>query len=159
MELTKENYYSKEANLEYMSVSQYKDFKRCELYGLKKATGEYVETKSTALLVGGYADSYFAGTLEKYKEENPQIFKKDGTLKSDYEKANECINVAENDEFFIPDIEAEIEIETKYSDLKVWAISAEGYYIGNVPTSYKDGKFTLRVGEVSKSMYYLIVRD
>ena len=110
MELTKENYYSKEANLEYMSVSQYKDFKRCELYGLKKATGEYVETKSTALLVGGYADSYFAGTLEKYKEENPQIFKKDGTLKSDYEKANECINVAENDEFFMSKLTGEKQV-------------------------------------------------
>lgn len=110
MELTHENYYSKEANLEYMSVSQYKDFKRCELYGLKKATGEYVEPKSTALLVGGYADSYFAGTLEKYKEENPQIFKKDGTLKSDYEKANECINVAENDEFFMSKLTGEKQV-------------------------------------------------
>lgn len=110
MELTHENYYSKEANLEYMSVSQYKDFKRCELYGLKKALGEYVEPKSTALLVGGYADSHFAGTLEKYKEENPQIFKKDGTLKSDYEKANECINVAENDEFFMSKLQGEKQV-------------------------------------------------
>ena len=110
MELTHENYYSKEANLEYMSVSQYKDFKRCELYGLKKATGEYVEPKSTALLVGGYGDSYFAGTLEKYKEENPQIFKKDGTLKSDYEKANECINVALNDEFFMSKLTGEKQV-------------------------------------------------
>ena len=110
MELTKENYYSKEANLEYMSVSQYKDFRRCELYGLKKATGEYVEPKSTALLVGGYGDSYFAGTLEKYKEENPQIFKKDGTLKSDYEKANECINVALNDEFFMSKLTGEKQV-------------------------------------------------
>lgn len=101
MELTHENYYSKEANLEYLSVSQYKDFKRCEFYGLMKVLGELVEEKSTALLVGGYIDAYFSGTLEKYKEENPQIFKKDGTLKSDYEKANECINVALNDEFFM----------------------------------------------------------
>lgn len=107
MELTHENYYSKEANLEYVSVSQYKDFKRCELYGLKKALGEYVEPKSTALLVGGYADGYFAGTLEQYKIDNPQIFKKDGTLKSDYEKANECINVALNDEFFMSKLTGE----------------------------------------------------
>ena len=107
MELTNENYYSKEANLEYISVSQYKDFKKCEFYGLMKALGEFVEPKSTALLAGGYADSYFSGKLEQYKLENPQIFKKDGTLKSDYEKANECINVALNDEFFMSKLSGE----------------------------------------------------
>ena len=59
----------------------------------------------------------------------------------------------------IENIEAEIEIDTIYSDLKVWAISAEGYYIGTVPTSFADGKLTLRVGEVSRTMYYLLVRN
>ena len=59
----------------------------------------------------------------------------------------------------IENIEAEIEIDTIYSDLKVWAISAEGYYIGTVPTTYDDGKLTLRVGEVSRTMYYLLVRN
>ena len=59
----------------------------------------------------------------------------------------------------IENIEAEIEIETSVPDLSVWAISAEGYYIGTVPTEYKDGKFTFRVGETSRSMYYLIVRS
>jgi len=59
----------------------------------------------------------------------------------------------------IENIEAEIEIETSVPDLSVWAISAEGYYIGIVPTEYKDGKLTFRVGETSRSMYYLIVRS
>lgn len=110
MELTHENYYSVEANMEYMSVSQFKDFQKCELYGLKKATGEYVEEKSTALLVGGYMDAHFSNRLEDYKLENPQILKKDGTLKSDYEKANECITVAENDDFFMNEINGEKQV-------------------------------------------------
>ncbi|MBQ9121721.1 MAG: hypothetical protein IJY12_05125 [Clostridia bacterium] len=59
----------------------------------------------------------------------------------------------------IENIEAAIEIDTVYPDLKVWAISAEGYYIGTVPTEYKDGKMTIKIGEVSRSMYYLIVRN
>ena len=58
----------------------------------------------------------------------------------------------------IENIEAEIEIDTVHPDLQVWAISPEGYYIGTVPTSYENGKLTLRIGEVSQSMYYLIAR-
>ncbi len=56
-------------------------------------------------------------------------------------------------------IEAEIEFDTVYQDLNVWAISAEGYYIGTVPTSYENGKFKFSIGETSRSMYYLIVRS
>ena len=58
----------------------------------------------------------------------------------------------------IESIEAEIELETVHADLQVWAISPEGYYIGRVPTTYADGKLTMKVGEVSHSMYYLIVK-
>ena len=58
----------------------------------------------------------------------------------------------------IENIEAEIEIDTVHSDLQVWAISPEGYYIGTVPTSYENGKLKLQIGAVSQSMYYLIAR-
>ena len=73
MELNENNYYSQEANMEYMSASQFKDFLRCEFYGLLKARGELVEEKTKPLLVGGYVDSYFSNRLEQYKEENPNI--------------------------------------------------------------------------------------
>jgi len=59
----------------------------------------------------------------------------------------------------IESIEAEITIETEVSDLVVWAVSAEGYYIGTVPQKYENGKLTFTIGEVSKSMYYLIVKE
>lgn len=59
----------------------------------------------------------------------------------------------------IESIETEIEIETAYSDMVVWAISAEGYYIGNPPSEYKDGKLKISLGKESMSMYYLIVRS
>lgn len=101
MELNLDNYYSQEANTEYMSVSQYKDFEKCERYALAKLIGEYVEEKSKAMLVGGYVDAYFSNRLEQYKEEHPEIFKKDGTLLKDFDKANEVIEVATNDPLFM----------------------------------------------------------
>ena len=59
----------------------------------------------------------------------------------------------------VENIEAEIEIETNQSGMNVWAISAEGYYIGKIPAEEKDGKLKFKVGEVARSMYYLIVRS
>ncbi len=56
-------------------------------------------------------------------------------------------------------IEADIEIKTDICGLIVWAISAEGYYIGNVPTTYEDGKLKFKIGTESQSMYYMIVKE
>ena len=95
--LTNENYFSQEANMEYMSASQYKDFKKCEKHALAKIKGEYVEEPSKAMLVGSYVDAYFSNEMEDFKIKNPQIFKKDGTLLKDFEKANEIIAAIESD--------------------------------------------------------------
>jgi len=59
----------------------------------------------------------------------------------------------------IENIRAEIEIETDQRGMSVWAVSAEGFYIGTVPTEETDGKLRFRVGEISPSMYYLIVKS
>lgn len=56
-------------------------------------------------------------------------------------------------------IRAEIEIETDVDGLVVWAISPEGFYVGTAPATYEDGKFKFTVGDVSQSMYYLIVKE
>ena len=95
--LTNENYFSPEMNMEYISVSQFKDFEECEKHALAKLKGEYVEEKSKALLVGSYVDAYFSNEMETFKQDNPQIFKKDGTLLKDFEQANEIIKAIEND--------------------------------------------------------------
>ena len=110
MELDLSNYYSQQANKEYMSVSQFKDFLKCEKYAMAKLNGEYVEEKSKAMLVGGYVDAYFSNRLDQFKEENPQIFKKDGTLLKDFEKANEIIETIENDPFFMEHIKGDKQV-------------------------------------------------
>lgn len=101
MKLTNENYYSDQVNLEYMSASQFKDFLKCERDALAKIIGETKEEPSKAMLVGSYVDAYFSGEMEQFKEQNPQIFKKDGTLLKDFEKANEIIAAIENDELLM----------------------------------------------------------
>lgn len=101
MTLTNDNYYSNEANLEYMSVSQYKQFMSCEAAAMADIRGEYKRPKTTALLVGSYVDSWFEGTLDQFKAENPEIFKKDGSLKADYVQAEEIINFLKNDTMFM----------------------------------------------------------
>ena len=106
--LTEENYYTKEIDKEYMSVSQFKDFAGtiakpgCERTAMKKLTEDIPEKKTTSLLVGSYIDAYFEGTLDKFKEENPEIFKKTGDkgLLKDYVLAQDVIGKIESDNLF-----------------------------------------------------------
>ena len=76
-------------------------------------------------------------------------FKYDNELMTDYGKAP----------VLVESIQAEIAIETDVSGLVVWAISPEGFYVGLVPSTYEDGKLKFKVGEVSQSLYYLIVKE
>ena len=101
MILTNENYYSTEANMEYMSVSQYKQFMSCEAAAMAELRGDWFQPKKTALMVGSYVDSWFEGTLSQFKSENPEIFKRDGSLKSDYVQAEELIAFVKEDKRFM----------------------------------------------------------
>lgn len=100
-QLTNDNYYSPEANRRYMSVSQFKAFDKCEAAALAELRGEYVRPKTPALLIGSYVDSWFEGTLEELKAENPEIFKRDGTLKADFLMAERIIERAKRDSLFM----------------------------------------------------------
>ncbi len=55
-------------------------------------------------------------------------------------------------------IETEIELKTDHPDLQVWAVSAEGFYIGTVPTRWEDGVMHITLGQTSQSMYYHIIK-
>lgn len=98
MILTGANYYSLEANRQYFSVSQIKSFKECEARTMAELSGEYLHGKSTALLVGGYVDAHFSGELEQFKQENPEIFTKTGSLRSEYQQAEAIIRRLEADQ-------------------------------------------------------------
>lgn len=107
MVLTAENYYSKEANKEYMSVSQYKDFAgtygkmACEFSAIEKLEERWAQKKTTPLLVGSYVDSHFEGTVGEFKKETPEIFTQDGGLKAPYIQADKIIERMERDPLFM----------------------------------------------------------
>lgn len=98
LKLTDANYYSTEANLQYMSASQFKAFNKCEAAAMAELRGEWNRPDSTALLVGSYIDSYFSGELEQFCTEHPEIYTKKGELKTDFAKAHEAAKRLEADE-------------------------------------------------------------
>lgn len=104
MKLTAENYYSREAGMEYFSASQIKSFMSCQARALAEIRGEYVRPTSTALLIGSYVDAYFEGAeaFKRFCSTHPEIFNsRTGNLKADYTKANRMIERAEQDEVFM----------------------------------------------------------
>lgn len=101
MKLTARNYHSRKANMEYFSVSQFKAFEKCPAAAVAEIKGKYKREKSTALLVGSYVDAYFEGTLANFIKQNPEIFKKDGTLRAEYQQAEEIIKRIMRDNLFM----------------------------------------------------------
>lgn len=74
LDLTNDDvYYGNEANWQYMSVSQYKDFIKCEAAALAKLKEDWEPSSDPqALLVGNYVHSYFESpeVHEKFKADN-----------------------------------------------------------------------------------------
>lgn len=101
--LTNENYFSTEMNRQYVGSSQFKSFMECPHSALAELEGAYQAPKSEALLMGGYMDAYFEGTLEAYEKANPEIFnsRKPGELKANYQQVNAIIKRVERDPYFM----------------------------------------------------------
>lgn len=94
--LTTENYYEPD---EYMSVSYYKGFSSCELYGLKNKF-----EPSEAMMIGSYVDAFVEGTLDSFKEKNPEIVSSKGAtkgeLKACFKYADEICDYITKDRVF-----------------------------------------------------------
>ena len=92
--VTPENYYDEPY---HMSVSRFKRYDKCEVDG--KLGGDY--EVSVAMQIGSYVDSWLEGTLDKFKEENPDIISSRGAtkgqLKSDFKMADEICDFIKND--------------------------------------------------------------
>lgn len=98
LKLNADNYYSQEANWEYMSASQFKAFRKCEAAAMAELSGEWNRKDTTALLVGSYVDAYFSDEMEQFKSEHPELYKKDGSLKSEFQKAQAIAERLERDD-------------------------------------------------------------
>mgnify|MGYP001851332052 FL=1 len=100
MELTRENYFSQEAQTAYMGSSQFKDFLSCEAAALAKIQGRYKPPASRSMLVGSYVDAWYSGELPDFTERHPDMFKKDRTLKADFLAANAIIDRMQADQLY-----------------------------------------------------------
>jgi len=101
MHLTASNYYSQEANKEYLSVSQIKKFAECEARALAEVEGRYIEAPTPAMLVGSYVHAHFdddAALKKLIEEDNGVIFKQNGEKYAMYSKADEMIEAVKNDD-------------------------------------------------------------
>lgn len=149
MILTNENYFSKEASQEYLSVSQYKNFigtmgkRGCEAEGMALLNGNWqMDDKSTALLVGLYVDAHFEGSLDIFRAKNPEIFCKTGKnvggLKSDYVQAEEIINRIERDQLFMQFMSGDKQtIMTANMYGSPWKIKIDSYLKGKAIVDLK----------------------
>lgn len=113
-EITQQNYYKSETNKNYMSVSQFKDFIKCPECALAKIRGDFIEEKSTALLVGSFIDAYYSGELEEFKNSNPEIFNsKTGELKKEFKQAEDIIDFINKDELLLKYLNGEHQVIVK----------------------------------------------
>lgn len=102
MKLSNDTYYGKEANQAFFSVSQYKDFCKCEAMAMAKIRGEYEQPTTKAMLIGILCDRWFEGTLEQLRQESPNIFYcRNGALRADFRKADQIIKRVQQDERFM----------------------------------------------------------
>lgn len=102
MVLNDDSYYSREADREFFSVSQYKDFCKCEAMAMAKIRGEFEQKQTKAMLIGTLVDRWFEGTLDKLRQESPNIFYcRNGAVRADFRKADEIISRVQRDERFM----------------------------------------------------------
>lgn len=98
--LTEENYFSPKASKIYTGSSEIKAFIKCEAEALAKLNREWIEEKSKSMMVSSYIDEAISGTLDSFKEMNPEIFTKQGELKAEYKVAEIVVEQIKDDPIF-----------------------------------------------------------
>ena len=100
MKLTKNNYYSKKADQEYMSYSQFKQFDECPAKAMAILKGEWQDEQSDGMLVGSYVDAWLDGELSQFMVEHPELFNsRTGELKAQFKQADDICHVIEQDKY------------------------------------------------------------
>ena len=103
MLLNNENYYTRQANEVFWSASQVKDFLSCEARAMATIKGEYIQEPTQALLIGSYIDAYVEGlqSFARFHDEHPEIYKRDGSLKAEFARAQMMVDRMERDQTFM----------------------------------------------------------
>ena len=130
MKLTADNYHSSESNMVYWSVSQFKEFERCEACGLASALGEYVREETDALLIGSYVDAYFSGELGEFIDAHRDVMfsKRGGGLLAKFQRADEIIQAVNKQPLMLEFLSGEKQvIQTAEMFGVLWKIKMDVY--------------------------------
>lgn len=144
LELTEDNYYSLAADQAYFSFHQYMEFcgafnvYGCEERAMARLRGEWKDETTLPLLVGSFVDSFFDGSLDKWKEEHPECFTAKGELKAPYKQAEKMIDRCQKDELFMQAMSGEKQkIITFYWAGTWWKAKLDSYIPGVAITDLK----------------------
>lgn len=138
MAVNKYNYFSRFNSEKYVSVSQLKAFMKCPAAVLAELRGEWKREPSTSLLIGSYVDACFEGTLDRFKAEHPELFRRDGSLKAEYVHADAIIERVSRDELFLKYMSGKKQIvRTGYIEGVPVKIKMDSYHKGKMIVDLK----------------------
>lgn len=129
--LTSQTYFSRENQQRYMGSSQFKSFMNCEASALAEISGAYEIEPTKSMLIGSYVDAYFEGTLTGFQSSHPELFTRQGDLKSEYRQAEYIIKRIERDNKFMEFMSGEKQvIKTGYIEGIPFKIKIDSYHPG-----------------------------
>lgn len=136
--ISEENYFSPIMNQRYFSVSQFKSFMKCEAATMAEISGEYRREPTESQLVGSYVDAWMSCDLDGFILDHPEVVKRDGTLKAQFNRADEIIDRINRDEVFMEYLDGEHQvIMTAELFGYPWKIKIDSYKPGKVITDLK----------------------
>lgn len=120
------NYFSKEADIEYMSVSQWKLFYECEAKALATIQGQESATFKEAFLEGQLFEAIVSGDSKLFMAQHPELISSRGAtagqLKSNFIKVANAAEKFNSQKFFtdiIEKCEKQVILTSKFCDVKV----------------------------------------
>lgn len=136
--ISEKNYFSPIMNQRYFSVSQFKSFMKCEAATIAEINGEYRREPTDSQLVGLYVDAWMSCDLDGFILDHPEVVKRDGTLKAQFNRADEIIDRINRDEVFMDYLDGEHQvIMTAELFGYPWKIKIDSYKPGKVITDLK----------------------
>ena len=146
MQLTNENYFRSPAMTYYWSVSQFKEFNKCEAMGLASVQGDFGREPSESMLVGSYVDAHFSNEFPEFLKEHPDMFnKRTGELKAAFRKAEDVIERISASQLMMDYLEGEKQV-IKTAELfgVPWKIKMDIYH----PERIVDLKVVKDMGDI-----------
>ena len=138
LKITEKNYYTRAVNAEWMSVSQFKDFHKCEAMALAKIKGEWEEEKGEALWLGSFVDEMLTGTKKSQNDflddYHDIVFQKSGKMREAFNKAMDAVAIVKTRQPYMMKL-------LSGEHQKIMTGEIEGVPFRIKMDSYKEGEF------------------